>query len=78
MNVVSFPREFVYFFFFVLQLIFSVFLSAFYTVSLKLSDVNFTIRDCIRSSSEKRDSENKQKFAFLLRSTNKDSLCSGI
>ena len=27
-------------------------------------------RDCIRSNSEKRDSENKQKFAFLLISAN--------
>ena len=33
---------------------------------------------CTRSNSEKRDSKNKQKFAFLLISVNKDSLCSGI
>ena len=30
-------------------------------------------RGCLRSNSEKRDSENKQKFAFLLISVNKDS-----
>ena len=35
-------------------------------------------RDCIRSNSEKRNSENKQTFAFMLISANKDSLCSGI
>ena len=34
--------------------------------------------DCIRSNSEKQYSENKQKFAFLLISASKDSLCSGI
>ena len=32
----------------------------------------------IRSDSEKEDIEKKQKFTFLLISTNKDSLCSGI
>ena len=32
----------------------------------------------IRSDSEKEDIEKKQKFTFLLISTSKDSLCSGI
>ena len=36
------------------------------------------VTDCLRSDSEKWDIENDQKFAFLLISTNKDSLCSGI
>ena len=35
-------------------------------------------RDCVRSNSEKQDSENKQKLGFLLTSANKDSLSSGI
>ena len=35
-------------------------------------------RECIRSDSEKRDRKNKQKFAFLLISANKDSLWSVI
>ena len=47
------------------------------TLSKKKHDIR-KIRDCIRSDSEKRDIENKQKFAFLLISANKDSLCSGI
>ena len=34
--------------------------------------------ETIRSYSDKRDIENKQKFAFLLISANKDSLCLGI
>ena len=43
----------------------------------KKHDIHY-FRDCIRSNSEKRDSKNKQKFAFLLILANKDSLCSGI
>ena len=43
----------------------------------KKSDIR-KVRDCIRSDSEKRDIEKKQKFAFLLISANKDSLCLGI
>ena len=35
-------------------------------------------RGCIRSNSEKRGSENKQKLAFLPILANKDSFCSGI
>ena len=35
-------------------------------------------RDCVRSNSEKQDSENKQKLGFLLTPANKDSLSSGI
>ena len=47
------------------------------TLSKKKHDIR-KVRDCIRSDSEKRGIENKQKFAFLLISANKDSLCSGI
>ena len=36
------------------------------------------VRDCVGIDSEKRSIANEQKFAFLLISTNKDSLCSGI
>ena len=36
------------------------------------------IQKVIRSDSEKQDIENEQRLAFLLISTNKDSLCSGI
>ena len=43
--------------------------------SKKKNDIR-KFRDCMRS--EKRDSENGQKSAFLLISPNKDSLCSGI
>ena len=46
-------------------------------VTWKKHDIQ-KFRDCIRSTSEKQDSENKQKFAFLLISANKDSLCSVI
>ena len=46
-------------------------------LSYKKHDIQ-NVRDCITSNSEKRDSEYKQKFHFLLISTKKDSLCSGI
>ena len=46
-------------------------------VTWKKHDIQ-KFRDCIRSTSEKQDSENKQKFAFLLISANKDSLCSNL
>ena len=36
------------------------------------------LTDCLRSNSDKQNSENKQKFAILLVSANKGSLCSGI
>ena len=48
------------------------------TLSKKKHDIQ-KIRDCIRSNSEKRDTENKQKkYIFLLMSANKGSLRSGI
>ena len=47
------------------------------TLSEKKHDV-WKFRDCIKANSEKRDTENKQKFAFLLILAKKDSLCSGI
>ena len=46
-------------------------------VTWKKHDIQ-KFRDCIRSTSGKQDSENKQKFAFLLISANKDSLCSNL
>ena len=50
-------------------------------MSLKKKKHDITIlRDCIRlrSDSEKEDIEKKLKITFLLISTNKDQLCSGI
>ena len=46
-------------------------------LSKKKNDIQ-KFRDCIRSNSEKRDGENKQKTCFLRISANKDSLCTGI
>ena len=48
---------------------------------MKLSSKKHDIRkfrDCIRSYSDKRDVETRQKFAFLLISANKNTLCLGI
>ena len=48
---------------------------------MKLSSKKHDIRkfrDCIRSYSDKRDVETRQKFAFLLISANKYTLCLGI
>ena len=42
------------------------------TLTKKKHDIR-KLWDCIRFNSERRDSESKQKLAFLLISTNKDS-----
>ena len=55
----------------------AVIMSILLDIKLKKHDIR-KVRDCIRFDSKKRDIENKQKFAFLLISANKDSLCSGI
>ena len=47
------------------------------SLTKKKHDISI-FRDYIRSDSEKRDIEKKQKVTFLLISTNKDSLCLGI